>query len=113
MSFKIFFGDNIREKISPDKVLIASPYPNPFLNAEEVNLQLALPESMNRYRFEIERLDEVGRVISRQSVLLNSGLHKIKIKGSDEEWIYGINFYRIRVSNGVLNESFHGKLIIR
>jgi hypothetical protein len=113
MPFNIFFGDNVREKISPEKILIASPYPNPVLKTEEVNIQLALPESSQTYYVEIEIIDEVGRVIRQQNASLDFGLHKIRIKGTDEAWTPGMNFYRVRISNGMINQSFYGKLIIR
>ncbi len=108
--FRIYYGDNIESKISPETISLGDAYPNPS-SSSKVTVPFTLPGSQAQYQVSLEVYDMLGQ---RVSTLVNgslaSGFYSVQWEPG-QELNGGMYLYRIRVA-GKDNASVLSKKII-
>ncbi len=94
-SFRIYFGEDLEEKIKPDFVLLGDAYPSP--SAGQTTIPFALPDQSNVYHVKLEVYDMLGKKISTlHHGDLTPGFHRVAWDA--ENMNEGIYLYRLSVS---------------
>ena len=110
-SFEIYFGADVREKITPKQIVLGQAYPNPA--SELVHIPFALPDNPATYRVGLEVIDLLGRKIATLvDEYLPSGFYTTVWDTQQSHLNSGIYIYRLMVSNSNLNVSFNKKITI-
>lgn len=110
MDFKIFFGEGIKDKVSPDRTIISVPYPNPALAGQPVAFRIALPESEQQYIINLKLYDMSGKTVNQESYVRTSGIHQIEFK---KDLSIGLYLFNMLITNGTVNDCINGKLVVR
>lgn len=107
--FSIFYG-MAEEKIAPQKIMIASPYPNPTIERMATFL-IGLPEATDYFDVGFQIINGNGATYGIEQKKLASGIHSL-VWQADDRAAAGLYYYRIQVrsANGV--EVATGKIII-
>jgi hypothetical protein len=110
--FKIYYGQDVFERIGPDEITVDEPYPNPFSVKTPVNFVLGLPDNLvASYPVEMIIHNSVGIPVHAQAEALAPGLHTLTWtahKSNNEMLPAGFYFYTIKI--GARN--FTGKVIL-
>jgi len=111
-SFKVYFGESIREKIVSNSISLLPPFPNPISKHDKLTFKVALPENNILNSVDIRILTSAGISVGSLSKKLSSGIHEVTIDINKDNVTSGIYYYRVGVetSNGI--KIFTGKLII-
>jgi len=108
--FRVYFGDNLKAEIKPDRLMLGAASPNPA--SRNVTIPLTLPASANNYQVRLEVFNLMGKKIE---TLVNGelapGFYEIPWTVSDE-LISGLYTYRLVVGANQKKEVRSGKIII-
>ncbi|MBL7876653.1 MAG: VCBS repeat-containing protein [Cyclobacteriaceae bacterium] len=98
--FKIIFGnpDYVKQELTPSKVILFEPYPNPFNN--QVLIEFALPNEMTESNLEIEILNSMGSKISSIPISQTAGLNSWNWESNGQP--AGLYFVRLKVGDQYL-----------
>jgi len=112
-SFKIYFGEHVREKISSTSISLLAPYPNPVSRSGKPTFKIALPDNGSSYSLQVEIVNSTGASLGSFSKTLLSGIHELTVDLNPERISSGMHYYRVSVNSGQDLKVFTGKLIIR
>lgn len=109
--FKIYYGINLQD-ITPDELVMNSPYPNPF--AESTEIRFALPGVHDAYQVELEMLNSMGqRVRTIAKGTLNSGRYTYQWNGAGDDGdkvAAGLYFFKLAV-DGKQSHNWTGRIL--
>lgn len=112
-TFKAIYGDETFIESSLNKIQIEAlqPYPNPF--SESVILPINLPYSQSTYYVQYSMYNLMGeKIFEKEYQNVQHGLHSVEWSEDDISNLkQGIYIYSIKVRNGFLTDSFHGRIV--
>lgn len=109
--FTIFFGNDVKEKITPTSIKILPPYPNPQKKNEAISFTISSPDRSADTQAEITLYTSNGTTALKQSRSIKLGINQLVIE-PDHNLSSGMYLYRIQISNGTLQQTATGKIII-
>jgi hypothetical protein len=111
-TFKVYFGDNMMDKIKPSKVFVGKAYPNPTAGIAAINF--TLPESNADYNVNLEIFDIMG---NRVSTVVNknfrAGFYSSEWDSSLSNSSNGMYIFRFVVNSPTGSETHAGKIILK
>jgi hypothetical protein len=110
-SFRIFYGSDIQDKITTQRIAVGDPYPNPLRNDALLNINFALPESPGNYTIDLQLYNGQGVLIESLNKTLSSGVHQLEFSLADQTLTSGIYIYRVAVSSEKLSTVHAGKIV--
>ncbi|MBA4144706.1 MAG: hypothetical protein C0523_02990, partial [Cytophaga sp.] len=109
-SFRVYFGDDLKAEIKPDRLTLGMPSPNPA--SRNVTIPLTLPELNNKYQVRLEVFNMMGKKVETLfNGELESGFYEIPWI-VNEELISGLYTYRLVVGANQKKEVRSGKIVI-
>ncbi len=110
--FKLFFGTNLKAKITPATVVLGKAYPNPTTGMTTISF--ALPDQATGYQVNLDVYDNLGRKIN---TIINGsfkpGFYNSEWDASVGSLSNGIYTYRLAVSSSTGSEVQSGKIVIK
>ena len=110
--FEIYYGNNSLNELSPDKLEVQTPYPNPFNKAVTINVGLPLADS--EYKVIVGIYDSMGKQVSTLvNGSMNAGYYSFSWQGENSLGSLvpnGLYAYRV-VITGATNKVVTGKII--
>lgn len=95
--FKIYFGENLAEKIKPLDISLGDPYPNP--SKGQATVGFTLPEGNQNYQVQLDVYDMMGRkVTTLVNGILSPGFYSYPWIISSADSPAGLYTYRITVA---------------
>jgi hypothetical protein len=117
-SYKIFYGENIRNEIAPDLAAAGKPYPNPWSEAKsgDIKIPFALPGKSVTHTVALDIVDAQGR-IARQLYHgdLTSGFYELAWNGEDhsgQNCPSGIYLVRLTLNPRKQSVNMYNRIII-
>jgi len=108
-TFKIYFGENLKDKVKPSFVYLGKPFPNP--TNEKATISYTLPQGNSLYQVQLEVYNAVGQ---RVGVLISSehqpGFYSTTWDTQNNPG--GLYFYRLAVSSNGTQQVLTEKIII-
>lgn len=108
-TFKIYFGENLKDKVKPSIVYLGKPFPNP--TNEKATISYTLPQGNSLYQVQLEVYNVVGQ---RVGVLISSehqpGFYSTTWDTQNNPG--GLYFYRLAVSSNGNQQVLTEKIII-
>jgi hypothetical protein len=110
--FEVYYGKNSLNELSPDRLEVQTPYPNPFSKAVTINVGLPLAD--NEYKIIVGIYDTMGKQVSTLvNGNMNAGYYSFSWQGENNSGNLvpkGIYAYRV-VITGAANKVVTGKII--
>ncbi len=109
--FKIFYGDNALQRISPHRVTLGNAFPNP--SSGKTHIPFTLPERNGLFQVQMEVFDMMGRKVA--TVLnkeLPTGFYQADWQPGEIP-TDGLYTYRLSVSAGNNSEVLSGKVLMK
>ncbi len=110
--FKIYFGEKLKDKIRPDKILLGKAYPNPSTGVSVV--PFTLPDQGGSYQVRLEVFNMLGQKIT---TLVDSqykpGFYNVEWNTTEANLNNGLYTYRLVVSGQNLKDVQSGKIILK
>ncbi|MFZ5972323.1 MAG: Ig-like domain-containing protein [Bacteroidota bacterium] len=109
--FRIFYGDNALQRISPHRVTLGNAFPNP--SSGKTHIPFTLPERNGLFQVQMEVFDMMGR---RVATVLNKELPTGFYQADWEPGELptdGLYTYRLSVSAGNNSEVLSGKVLMK
>ena len=108
---RIFFGENLENKIRPDRILLGKAYPNPTSGVSVV--PFTLPEHNGSYQVKLEVYDMLGQRISTLAAGdYKPGFYTAEWNTTESDLNSGLYTYRLVVSGQNLKDVQVGKIIL-
>jgi len=108
--FRIYFGEKLKDKIRPDKILLGKAYPNPSTGVSVI--PFTLPETSSSYQVKLEVYNMVGQKVSTLvEGQYKPGFYSAEWNTADSN-LNGLYTYRLVVSGQNLKDVQSGKLIL-
>jgi Secretion system C-terminal sorting domain len=106
--FKIYYGENIKDKIKPQRVLLGAAYPNP--SSGLVTIPFSLPEISGKLSVRLEIFDLMGRKVATLAHGdFEGGFFKREWQVDDNQVVNGLYTYRL-----VAGDEVHsGKVVLK
>ena len=110
--FRIYFGENLKDKIKPDLLTLGDIYPNPV--SSTATIPFTLPEKSANYFVLLELYDMYGKKIStiREGNLL-PGFYTETWDSSFPEVANGIYLYRLAVKSAGQHQVLYKKIVLK
>ena len=110
--FKVYFGNNLVDKIKPSKVSLAKAYPNPTTGTAVINF--TLPENNGKYNVNLDVFDILGNKVSTLvNTNLEAGFYNSEWDASLNNLSNGMYIYRLVVNSQKGTEAHAGKIVLR
>jgi hypothetical protein len=108
--FTIYYGENLEDKIKPNRVTLGQPVPNP--TGGSTSISFTLPEYPGKYRVSLEIFDMLGRKIATVAEgEYAPGFYKRQ--WNDTEGLAdGLYTYRLTVAAGKKREVLGARVIL-
>ncbi len=109
--FRIFYGDNALQRISPHRVTLGNAFPNP--SSGKTHIPFTLPERNGLFQVQMEVFDMMGRKVA--TVLnkeLPTGFYQADWEPGELP-TDGLYTYRLSVSAGNNSEVLSGKVLMK
>jgi len=108
--FRIYFGEKLKDKIRPDKILLGKAYPNPSTGVSLI--PFTLPENGSSYQVRMEVFNMLGqKVATLVEGQFKPGFYNTEWNTADSN-LNGLYTYRLVVSGQNLKDVQSGKLIL-
>jgi len=108
--FRIYFGETLKDKIRPDKILLGKAYPNPSTGVSLI--PFTLPENGSSYQVRMEVFNMLGqKVATLVEGQFKPGFYNTEWNTADSN-LNGLYTYRLVVSGQNLKDVQSGKLIL-
>jgi hypothetical protein len=110
--FRIYFGENLSDKIKPTKVLAGDPYPNPTNGT--TTIPFTLGDNAQTYQVKMEIVDLLGRTV--QHVVERTyepGFYTASWDAGDQSILNGFYIVRMIVESNEAREIQTRKIIIQ
>lgn len=108
---EIYFGENLRSKIKPQRVILGEAYPNPGFG--DVTIPFTLPEKSASYLVTMEVFDLMGRKITTLvEKSLAPGFYTSHWETTQANLTNGLYTYRMTVVGNDRSEVLNGKVIL-
>jgi len=109
--FRIYYGDNLKDKIKPDNISLGDAYPNP--SRGNVTIPFTLPENHSGYQVALEVYNTMGQKVSTLAEgFYNPGFYSSRWETSQGALSNGLYIYRIKVSDQNRSVVLSGKIVI-
>jgi len=109
--FRIYYGDNLKDKIKPDNITLGDAYPNP--SRGNVTIPFTLPENQSKYQVSLEVYNAMGQKVSTLAEgLYSPGFYSLQWETSQSTLSNGLYIYRIKVSDKNRPVVLSGKIVI-
>jgi hypothetical protein len=109
--FRIYYGDNLKDKIKPDNISLGEAYPNP--SRGNVTIPFTLPENHSRYQVALEVYNMMGQKVSTLTEgPYSPGFYSSRWETSQTTLSNGLYIYRIKVSDQNRSVVLSGKIVI-
>jgi hypothetical protein len=109
-TFKVYFGENLESKISPEKITLGQAFPNP--SSGTVVIPFTLPGQNVKYQVQLEVFDGLGRKINTLiQDEFSSGFYQYMWDSSQN--LNGLFTYRFVARNQNVQESLSGKIVLK
>ncbi len=109
--FRIYFGENLKGKIKPDKILLGKAFPNPSTGVSVI--PFTLPEHSSSYQVRMEVFNmlgqKVGTLVEGQ---FKPGFYSTEWNTTEANLNNGLYTYRLVVSGQNLKDVQSGKIIL-
>ena len=112
--FVIFYGENLFEQLYPETLVVQSPYPNPFY--DKININVELPKSDKKYKLSIVVYNTMGQLVREiVSTEVTGGYYSYNWDGTNKTGGIaqnGLYAYKVIIS-GDKNEIVSGQIMKR
>jgi len=110
--FRIFFGENLKSKIKPSRILLGTAYPNPTSGTTLV--PFTLPDHEASYQVKLEVYDQLGRKMNTLTEgSFKPGFYETAWNTVDANVNNGLYIYRLVVSGKSLKDMQSGKIVVK
>jgi hypothetical protein len=109
--FRIFYGRDVRNKITPTKVVAGLPYPNPLLEQISSKINIALPDTNSEYSVRVQLFNSTGNLMETIQRTLRPGIHAVDVVTKGNELLPGIYIYRLTVNAANSSNVYNGKIV--
>ncbi len=110
--FKIYFGENLKEKVKPSGVSLGYPTPNPTQKLSSISFTLSNETPI--YQVNLEVYDMMGRrVESLVNGKLTAGFYKYQWDTSNKEVTDGLYTYRLAISANGKHDIQTRKVVVK
>jgi hypothetical protein len=111
-SFRIYFGENVRNQIKPDFIFLGDAHPNPA--SGKAIFPFTLPGENSTYQVTIQVLDMNSRIIATvMNSDLPSGFHQKEWTTTANDTPPGMYVYRLLVNNSEGQQVYNKKIVFR
>jgi hypothetical protein len=109
--FKIYYGDNLKDKIKPDNITLGEAYPNP--SRGNVTIPFTLPDNQSNYKVALEVYNNMGQKVSTLADgFYNPGFYSSRWETSQTTLSNGLYIYCLKVSDQNRSVVLSGKIVI-
>ncbi len=109
-AFKVYFGENLQEKINPLSISLGDAFPNP--SKGNVTIPFTLSDAVAGYQVALEVYDMVGRKVSTLvDEFFKPGFYSVQWQVGDS-FTNGLYTYRMTVISETKSEVLSGKIIL-
>lgn len=109
-AFKVYFGENLEEKIKPLSISLGDAFPNP--SKGNVTIPFTLSDAAASYQVALEVYDMVGRKVSTLvDEFFKPGFYSVQWQVGDS-FTNGLYTYRITVISETKSEGLSSKIIL-
>jgi hypothetical protein len=109
--FKLFFGENLRDKIMPTRIHTGDPYPNPTNGV--VTLPFTLSDQSNDYHVSLDVMDVMGRVVAKVAdQVMAPGFHTTTWM-ADDSTTGGLYLVRIKIQGNQTSYVETKRIVLR
>lgn len=111
-SFKVYYGQNVQEKIGPDQVQVYPPYPNPLSRLKSATFNIGLPQNYISSPAILTIVNSIGYKVWERVLESNQqGIHSLSWSGTDDignSLPDGVYAYTVKAGA----RSFTGKIVL-
>ncbi|HEV8514588.1 MAG TPA: T9SS type A sorting domain-containing protein, partial [Cyclobacteriaceae bacterium] len=110
--FRIYYGDNLKDKIKPDNITLGAAYPNPSRGGN-VTIPFTLPENQSKYQVSLEIYNSLGQKVSTiVDGLYSPGFYSSQWETTQTTLSSGLYIYRIKVADKNKSVVLSGKIVL-
>jgi hypothetical protein len=108
---RIFYGRDIRDKITTRDVRVGQAYPNPLAREGPVMIPLGLPDTSGEYNVMLQLFDARGNPMAIGSYTMRPGLQTVLLDLDRKALGSGVYVYRLSVGSSNVSKVFTGKIV--